>query len=349
MPAEYGRHEATVMIWPERPGSWPHGGKYARPAFTRVVRLIAEGEKVYLSVSPGQYPEAMTYLFDLIEEGKVIPVNIPTNDSWARDISPVFVRGGGKVMGVDFAFNAWGGDYDGLYRDYRADDAFAGRLCALLSCETMSARPFVLEGGSVHSDGKGTLLVTEECLLSPGRNPGMNKGEIEETLRRYLGARRVVWLPYGVLGDETDGHVDNICAFTGDGRVVLSWTEEGEQGERCRKDLDVLKAAGLDVAKVPFPKEPVRITKRDLDGFSFEEGEDEREEGEVLAASYVNFYVCNSAVIVPRFGDENDDVAADIIGGCFPGKKIAGVLARDLLVGGGGIHCLTMQIPAGEV
>lgn len=346
MPAEYAPHAATIMIWCERGGSWIYGARYARPVFAEMIKAISRREKVYLAVSEKGKISALGYLQTEVNEGRVELVGIPTDDSWARDMAPTFVTDGREVRAVDWAFNAWGGDYNGLYKDYQSDDAFAAQFAKRYGCKCYPARPFVLEGGSVHTNGKGTILTTEECLLSPGRNPQLTKEEIGEKLKEYLGAERVVWLPYGVEGDETDGHVDNICAFVSENEVVLGWTEEGEQGRRCRADLEALKAAGLTVHKLPFPKTPVCFTQFEVDGFSPEEGEDMREVGEKLAASYVNFYVCNGAVLVPQFGDENDGVAVRILSGLFPGREVVPVYARQLIIGGGNIHCLTQQIPA---
>lgn len=345
MPAEYAPHEATIMIWCERKGSWIYEAKYARPVFAEIIKIIARGEKVYLSLSEKGREGARELLSEEIAEGKVILIDIPADDSWARDMAPTFVTDGSRVRAVDWAFNAWGGEYNGLYADYENDDRFAAEFSKLTNKALYSARPFVLEGGSIHSNGKGTVITTEECLLSKGRNPQMSKAEIEDLLKEYLGADRVVWLPYGVEGDETDGHVDNICAFVSENEVVLGWSEEGEQGRRCRKDLAVLEGAGLKVHKIPFPKEPVTFTEYEVNGFEFEEGEDRREVGERLAASYVNFYVCNAAVLVPQFGDENDAAALDIIAKLFPERETVPVYARQLIVGGGNIHCLTQQIP----
>lgn len=346
MPAEYAPHAATIMIWCERGGSWLYGAKYARPVFAEIIKTICTGEKVYLAVSERGRQSAIEYLSDEVKEGRVILVDIPTDDSWARDMAPTFVTDGHEVRAVDWAFNAWGGDYNGLYKDYQNDDAFAAEFAKRYGYKCYSACPFVLEGGSVHSNGMGTVITTEECLLSKGRNPKLSKQQIESNLKVYLGAERVVWLPYGVVGDETDGHVDNICAFVSENEVVLGWTEEGEQGRRCLADLKVLEGAGLTVHKIPFPAQPVCFTEYEVQGFEPEEGEDEREVGEQLAASYVNFYICNSAVLVPQFGDKNDGVAVEILAKLFPGRKIVPVYARQLIVGGGNIHCLTQQIPA---
>lgn len=345
MPAEYAPHAATIMMWPERGGSWIYGAKYARPVFAEVIRGICGGELVYLIVSPKGRESAERLLNEQISAGKVVLCELPVDDCWARDTAPIFVTDGREVRGVDWAFNAWGGDFNGLYSDYANDDAFAAAFCQRYGFSRYSARPFVLEGGSVHSNGKGTVITTEECLLSRGRNPQMSKGEIEERLKDYLGAERVVWLPYGVAGDETDGHVDNICAFVSENEVALGWTEKGEQGERCRADLAVLEAAGLSVVKLPFPREPVCFTEFEVKGFEPEAGEAEREVGERLAASYVNFYVCNGAVLVPQFGDVNDGPALEILGACFKGRKMIPVPARQLIIGGGNVHCLTQQIP----
>ncbi|MDE6868439.1 MAG: agmatine deiminase family protein, partial [Clostridia bacterium] len=187
---------------------------------------------------------------------------------------------------------------------------------------------------------------TKECLLSKGRNPDLTKSEIELKLKEYLGAKRVIWLPYGVIGDETNGHVDNICAFTDENTVVLGWTEEeGLQKSACEKNLKVLEAEGLKVIKIPFPEKPVTFTPHDLSGFVYEKGEIERSLDEPLAATYVNFYVCNAAVLVPVFADKNDEKALEILRQAFPHKKVVPVYARELILGGGNIHCLTQQIP----
>lgn len=345
MPAEYAPHSATIMIWCERGGSWIYGARHAAPVFAEVIKTICAGEKVYLAVSQGKRGEVLSFLKNEVEGGKVILVDIPTDDSWARDMAPTFVVSDTEVRAVDWAFNAWGGDFNGLYKDYKNDDAFAAEFARRYGFKCYSARPFVLEGGSVHSNGAGTVITTGECLLSKGRNPSLTKGEIEQKLKEYLGADRVVWLPYGVAGDETDGHVDNICAFVSQNEVVLGWSEEGVQGERCRADLNVLESAGIKVHKIPFPRNPVCFTQYEVDGFEPEEGEDERTVGEQLAASYVNFYICNAAVLVPQFGDQNDGVAVKILQGLFPSKKVVPVFARQLIVGGGNIHCLTQQIP----
>lgn len=215
------------------------------------------------------------------------------------------------------------------------------------------AQHFVLEGGSIHSDGEGTVLVTEACLLSAGRNPRMSKEQIEEELKAYLGAKKILWIPRGIYQDETNEHVDNICAFVRPGEVVLAWTEDKEDPQYglSRASLEALRsqrdAAGreLKVHLLPIPENPVRITEQELAGFSFEEGEDMREAGERLAASYVNFYISNHGVVVPQFGDANDRKAVDILKGLFPGRTVYPVPARAVLVGGGNIHCITQQIP----
>ncbi len=192
-----------------------------------------------------------------------------------------------------------------------------------------------------------------ECLLSPGRNPGKSKDEIEEELKKYLGVKKIIWLPYGIYNDETNGHVDNFCCFCAPGEVILAWTddEDDPQYERSRIAYDILineidaKGRSFNVHKLPIPKKPVCITEDDVDGYVFEEGEDTREVGERLAASYVNFYISNDSVIVPQFGDDNDKPALNILRQCFPSRKVIGIYAMDILKGGGNIHCITQQIP----
>ena len=353
MPGEFEPHDGCIMIWPKRPGSWPFDAREARKAFVKIAEAIADSEHVIMLAEAETIDSAREMLSDRIEV-----VLMESDDAWARDTGPTFVRNDyGQVRGVDWQFNAWGGEYDGLYADWKKDELLAARFLEAYGYETYDARHFVLEGGSIHSDGQGTILVTERCLLSPGRNPSLTKKEIEEQLKLYLGGKKIIWLPYGIYQDETNEHVDNVCAFVRPGEVVLAWTddERDPQYEMSLADLKVLEeetdARGnhFIVHKLPIPKMPVCIKPEELCGFTFEPGEDTREPGERLAASYVNFYLSNGGVIVPQFGDENDSMALKILGDCFPERKIYPIFARDIIVGGGNIHCITQQIPKGDV
>lgn len=353
MPAEYAKHRGCVMIWPVRPGSWPYGGKEAKVVFTQIAEAISKSEEVWM-LADAEHLSEVADTFAANEH--VHAVGIPTDDAWARDVGPTCVVHGPDVRGIDWEFNAWGGTVDGLYAHWEQDDAAAPLICEALQMDYYDAHPFVLEGGSIHSDGEGTVMVTEACLLSAGRNPQLSRGEIEAKLQEYLGAKKVIWLPSGIYNDETNEHVDNVCAFTGPAEVVLAWTEDetDPQYAMSKACLDVLEsetdAQGrpFTVHKLPIPKEPVCITAEELEGYTFEEGEDVREVGERLAASYVNFYIANGDVIVPQFGDEHDSLAVDILAKLFPTRTVVPIYARAIIVGGGNIHCITQQIPAGE-
>lgn len=350
MPAEFEPHEATIMVFPERPGSWPHEAKPAQKVFASIIKKIAECEKVYVAVSDNTR-KAAEEAFESTDN--VVLLDIPTDDAWARDIGPTFVKHpDGRVRGISWRFNAWGGEYDGLYAHWEKDDAFAGAFCDMTGYDYYDAGDFVLEGGSIHSDGAGTVMTTESCLLSKGRNPKMSKAEIEDRLKKYLGAERVLWLPRGIYNDETNEHVDNVCAFIGAGEAVLAWTDDKNdpQYEMSLSCLKVLEAAGVTVHKLPIPDVPVTVTPEDLEGYVFEEGEDVREVGERLAASYVNFYFCNDYVLLPQFGGDNaesDKRAVEIMTKLCKPRTIIPVPARDIIVGGGNIHCVTQQIPKG--
>ncbi len=365
MPGEFETHEGCILIWPTRPGSWPYGGKAAQKAFCQVIAAIAESEKVYLLTDAEHFAEAeaarkavVKSLVDETQEqiGKHITLlEIESDDAWARDIGPTFViNKQGDRIGINWKFNAWGGIVDGLYPHWEKDDLVAAEFCNVLNEKNYDAHPFVLEGGSIHSDGDGTILTTEACLLSAGRNPHMSKKEIEEMLCATLGAEKVIWLPCGIYNDETNEHVDNICAFAAPGEVVLAWTDDATDPQyamsrACLKALETqtdAKGRKFTVHKLPIPKKPITIQESDLLGYEFEDGEDVREAGERLAASYVNFYIANGSVVVPQFGDENDKVAVEILGKVFSTRKIKPISARDILLGGGNIHCITQQIPA---
>ena len=359
MPAEFERHQGCIMIWPERPGSWAYGAKAAKKAFAQIASVISESEQVYMIVSEGRKEEAAKMLPETVRL-----VVMDTDDAWARDTGPTFVVSGNEdtpyeardLRGINWEFNAWGGNVDGLYASWEKDNAFASAFADQFGFDWYDAAPFVLEGGSIHSDGEGTLLTTESCLLSAGRNPNLSREQIEEQLSRFLGIKKVLWLPRGIYQDETNEHVDNVCAFLRPGEVVLAWTDNKDdpQYELSHQSLSYLenvrdaKGRKLIIHKLPIPDHPICITKEDLDGYTFEEGEDMREVGERLAASYVNFYFSNDAIILPVFGGvnkESDERAVQLMQQWNPDRKVIPVFARDILTGGGNIHCITQQIP----
>ncbi len=354
MPGEFSPQEGIAVIWPTRPGSWGRDPKVAQEAFLCVIRAAAHSGRVWLLAGKSDFEHAKEAAGNLAEV-----LEIESDDAWARDIAPTFVTNGHEVRGISWRFNAWGGQADGLYTDYKKDDALAAAVCRALGCSYYDSGAFVLEGGAVCSDGEGTLLVTESCLLSPGRNPSLRKDSIERTLKDYLGAEKVLWLPRGILDDETNEHVDNICVFTAPGEVVLAWTddENNPQYALSKADYDYLatqtdaKGRRITVHKLPLPDYPVEVEKRDMMNFVFAPGEVERKPGERLAASYINFLFTNTAIIMPQFGGRNaasDDRAQRILSRVCRGRDIVPVDARAILLGGGNIHCITQQIPKGE-
>lgn len=352
MPSESEKHSGTILIWPVREGSWPHKGRDAQKTFVELANIISLNETLFMCCKANDVSKVQEIFKD---NPNVRVIELTSDDSWARDIGPTFVYEDNNVVGVDWKFNAWGGDFDGLYQNYEDDDKFAASFCEKLGYKTIDAHPFILEGGSIHVDGEGTLITTETCLLSKGRNYNLTKEEIEEELKKYLGVSKIIWLPGGILGDETNEHVDNICCFSKPGEVIMSWTndESDPQHDICVRNLEVLNsvtdACGreIKVIKLPLPKAPVVIKEEDMEGFIFEEGEDIREVGEKLAASYVNFYIANGAVLVPQFGDENDSTSVKILSEVFKDRTIYPIQARSIIVGGGNIHCITQQIPWG--
>jgi agmatine deiminase len=354
MPGEFQPHEGCILIWPQRPGSWPYEARAGRKAFTEVIRAIARSERVYVAAGKNVIAGARSAL-QSIANVEVFPAE--TDDAWARDVAPTFlIDEKGHRRCVNWEFNAWGGEYNGLYASWDKDNAFAKHFAQWYDTVCYDAAPFVLEGGAIHSDGEGTLLVTEACLLSGGRNPHLSKAEIEKKLLEYLGAEKVIWIPRGIYQDETDEHVDNMCAFIRPGEVVLAWTDNQEDPQYALSTASLqaleqavdAKGRHLTVHKLPIPDNPVLIAENDLKGYTFEEGEEQREVGERLAASYVNFYFSNGAVIMPAFGGDNADSdlrAAFIMKELCPEREIIQIPARDILVGGGNIHCITQQIP----
>lgn len=351
MPAEFARHQGIYMLWPERPDNWRNGAKPAQHTFANVAKAISQFEHVTVGVSDEQYINARHMLPDDVEV-----IEISSNDSWIRDSGPTFVvNDDGQLRGVDWTFNAWGGLVDGLYFPWDKDDRVAQKVIELERTDRYRLDDFVLEGGAIHVDGEGTLITTEECLLSKGRNPQLSKGQIEDVLKKYLNVEKVIWLKRGIYLDETNGHVDNIANFVKPGVVVLAWTDDKDdpQYEISKENDDILRhstdARGrkIQVEKLYVPK-PVTITKEESEGVDAVDGTLPRQEGDRLAASYVNYYTANGGIVFPTFGDPNDARAEKTLQRLYPDRKIVGVFAREIILGGGNIHCITQQVPASK-
>ena len=234
MPAEWEKHRATLMIWPNRKGSWGRDLERARETFAPVYRAVTEAEYLYLTCKPGQKDDIEDFLrIHTIPLDRVHIFEVVSDDNWARDITPSILvnrdRKAGdenRLLARDFIFNAWGGEYNGLYQDYEQDNAFGPKMMEALGIPCEISSSLVLEGGSIHVDGEGTCMVTETCLLSPGRNPDLSREEIEGALKESLGCTKILWLPRGIYNDETDEHVDNVCCFIKPGHVLLNWCDD---------------------------------------------------------------------------------------------------------------------------
>lgn len=350
MPAEFDKHYGCIMIFPERRDSWQFGAYAAQKAFAEVAAAIAKSERVTVCASYEQYDNARRLLPENIRV-----VEMSSNDSWARDYAPTFVTNGKEIRGVNWGFNAWGGLVDGLYFPWDKDDKMARKLCDLYDKDMYDFGDFILEGGSIHVDGEGTCITTEACLLSEGRNPHLTKQQIEDKLKEYLNVEKVIWLKRGIYNDETNEHVDNICAFVNPAEVVLAWTddENDPQYELSKSCLDILenetdaKGRRFTVHKLKCPK-PVTITAEECAGLDEFGDEPTRTAGERLAASYVNFYIANGAIVMPFFGDSADEPAKQLLEKLFPTREVIPIYARDILIGGGNIHCITQQIPLSD-
>jgi len=335
------------MLWPERPDNWRDGAAPAQGAYAAVAAAIAKSEPVTMGVSAGEFEAARKRL-----PAGVRVVEVSSNDAWMRDVGPTFLRDRrGRVRGVDWMFNAWGGKAGGAYLDWALDDQVAAKVLEIESTPRYRA-PFVLEGGAIHVDGQGTLLTTEECLLNPNRNPTLRRSQIESLLERYLGVRNVIWLGRGVFNDETDGHVDNLCCFVRPGEVVLTWCDDpgDPQYDISRAAYEVLAGARdargrkLRIHKLMQPG-PLYMTDAEAAGIERSRDCKVRRAGDRLAGSYVNFYIANRHVVMPLLDPRTDREAKAALARLFPSRKVVGVPSREILLGGGNIHCITQQQP----
>jgi agmatine deiminase len=346
MPAEWEPHEGTWLSWPHNPRTWLGNFGPIPSVFVEIVRALCERESVHICVC-NALSEA--HVRQLLKDAKldhlrVFFYQIPTNDAWARDHGPVFVKKAGKDSGlsdlavIDWKFNSWGEKY----APWDDDDAVPERIAELKNLPCYHPR-MVLEGGSIDVNGKGALLTTECVLLNPNRNPSMSKKQIEARLDEYLGARHVIWLGDGIVGDDTDGHIDDLARFVSAGTVAtiveddpgdINYRPLSENLERLQsaKDQD---GKNLEIVKLPMPGKVFRGATHGS-----------RDPGERLPASYANFYIGNGAVLVPTFGHANDALALGLLGELFPGRKMVGIPCKDLVGGYGAIHCVTQQQPA---
>jgi agmatine deiminase len=321
LPAEWERHERTLMGWPCRHELWGETIADARRDYATVANAILAFEPVTMIANPGRDAVAARAACS----AGVEVVELPLDDSWLRDSGPVYVYGDdGRRLAMHFRFNAWGEKFPPWDRDA----AVAGLVARHLGDEVLRA-PIVLEGGSIAADGDGTVLTTEQCLLNPNRNPDLDREQIEQALHGYLGAQRVVWLGHGLLEDrDTDGHVDLIAAFARPGQVLLQTVPPKNANHgRCEENRARLALAGLEVIELPFL--PYGVVA-----------------GQPVAISHLNLYVVNGGVIVPVSGAETDRDALAIIANAYPGREVVPVPGAVLAYGGGGPHCITQQVPA---
>jgi len=350
MPAEWEPHAATWLSWPRREGiSFPDSFDRVLPALRAMVEALIESEQVCINVCNGAHEaEARSVLRGLPME-RITFYRIPTNEPWCRDHGPIFltrnerwsrlapkprhnVRREGALaplVVVDWDYNAWGNKYP----PFNLDEVVPMRVAEILRVPVFYPH-VILEGGSIDVNGAGALLTTESCLLNENRNPNLARDEIEQRLRDYFGVRDILWLGDGIAGDDTDGHIDDLARFVSE-RTVVTVVEEDrddENYEPLQENLARLRTMkigdrAIDVVTLPMPKRIVR-------------------EGLRLPASYANFYIANTCVLVPTFADSADEVALSILRGCFPTRRVIGIDCRELIWGSGTFHCLTQQQPA---
>ncbi len=318
-PPEWAAHDSVWIGFPSHADLWEADLEPARlevAAFAHVVWAGGAGEQVRLVAADPDSADAARALAPF-----AIIVQEPFGDIWLRDTGPIVLKDGDGRVARSFRFNGWGGKYE-----LEGDDSLGPRLAETIDLEA-ERRDWILEGGAIDVDGTGLAATTEQCLLNPNRNPDMTREEVEARLRADLGITRLLWLGDGLANDHTDGHVDNLARFVGAGRIAMPSAGAGDPNERVYADARArAKAFGLEVLSVPSP------------------GRIERD-GEIVPASYMNFYIGNAAVVVPVYGAANDDAAVAAIGALFPGRETVGLRADHLLTGGGSFHCISQQVP----
>ena len=352
MPAEFAEQARVWMLWPHRADNWRDGAKPAQRVYANVARAIAQFEPVNVCVNPEDYASAQ---YVLGEEKNITVIEMTSDDSWIRDCGCTYVQNGeGDVRAVHWHFNAWGGLVDGLYFPWDQDELVGVKMADLSGVERYRPEDFILEGGSIHVDGEGTVITTKMCLLSEGRNPGKTQEEIEELLGEYLGVEKVIWVTDGIDPEETNGHIDDVACYVAPGEVACIWTDDPENpfyeaSHAAYKELsEAVDAKGrqLKVHKLVMPKKPTFMSQEQVDAIDLVEGTIPRTTDDPCIASYMNFLIVNGGVIVPQYDDENDALALEQVQAMFPDRKVVGVTTLEVVYGGGNIHCITQQEPA---
>jgi len=332
MPAEWEPHAATWLSWPRREGiSFPDSFNRVLPALRAMVEALIESEQVCINICNGAHEAEARAVLDGLSMERITFYRIPTNEPWCRDHGPIFLTRNTdpRLAIVDWDYNAWGGKYPPC----DLDEVVPTRAAQFLDVPVFYPR-MILEGGSIEVNGAGALLTTESCLLNPNRNPSLDRGEIEQRLREYLGVREILWLGEGIEGDDTDGHIDDLARFVSENTVVTVVEEnrEDKNYEPLQENLARLRQmkveqGEIEIVTLPMPKKIVR-------------------EGQRLPASYANFYIANSCLLLPTFADPNDETALSILQKLFPDRRAIGIDCRELIWGLGTFHCLTQQQPA---
>jgi agmatine deiminase len=329
MPAEWEPHEATWIAWPHNRDDWPARFAPIPWVYAEIVRKLARVERVGILVENRPAEDAARRILRKadVNLAAVEFFHAPTDRSWTRDYCPLFVKNRtGKVALTNWRFNGWA-----KYDDYKSDAAIPAKLAAALQLPFWEPH-LVLEGGSIDVNGRGLLLTTEECLLSPvqARNPQLTRRQIETALRDYLGARQVIWLQNGIAGDDTHGHVDDLARFVSTDTVVIASESDRNDPnyEPLRENLVILRKQPVRVVKLPMPAPLIFNGRR-------------------LPASYANFYIANGMVLMPTFNDPNDRIALNTLARLFPNREVTGINAVELVWGLGTLHCMTQQQPVG--
>jgi agmatine deiminase len=333
MPAEWAPHRATWIAWPHNKEDWP--GKFGPIpwAYAEMVRVLSRNERVCILVQNADLRSQAKAILKMngVDLKKVDFYVVPTDRVWTRDSGAIFVRNAaGEKIATHWKFNGWA-----KYPNHKRDDQVAPRIAEAVGAPEypvlVGGREIVMEGGAIDVDGRGTLMATEECLLSKvqARNPGLGREGIEEVFADVLGIRRVIWLDRGIAGDDTHGHIDDLARFVAPGRVLLCQesNREDENYRPLKVNLERLRAEKIDVIPLPMPAPVV------FDGLR-------------VPASYANFYIANGTVIVPTFNDPRDRHALGLIADCFPGREVVGIHCGDFIWGLGTLHCATQQEPA---